>query len=55
MAWGWIAAVGWMVLAVPIALRLGKAIDRADRQELARPDQVPCFPPGDMRSTHRAP
>ena len=42
MGWVWTAVVVWVLLAVPAAVLLGRAIDRADQRELGEA----CEPAG---------
>ena len=48
VGWVWAVVVVWVLLAVPAAVLLGRAIHRADREELEAPapdpDQVPRRP-----------
>ena len=34
VGWVWVAAAVWVLLAVPVAVLLGRVIRRADREEL---------------------
>ncbi len=40
MGWLWTVVVAWVLLAVLAAVLLGRAIQRADREELGEPDHL---------------
>ena len=54
MEWVWTAVAVWVLLAVPVAVLLGRVIRRADREELESPADVPlprsAPPPSEPRT-----
>ena len=49
VGWVWTAVVVWVLLAVPAAVLLGWAINRADRRELGTPAPDTLAPPARAR------
>ncbi len=54
MGWVWTAVAVWVLIAVPVAVLLGRAIHRADRQELEQPIGPPA-PVARSRKLERPP
>ncbi len=42
MGWVWTAVAVWVLIAVPVAVLLGRVIHRADRQESEQPIGPPA-------------
>ena len=55
MGWVWTAVAVWVLLAVPVAVLLGRVIRRADREELEGPADVPLPRPAPPPSEPRTP
>ncbi len=53
--WMWTAVAVWALLAVPVAVLLGRVIHRADREELEEPAGVPLPRPAPPPSEPRTP
>ncbi len=55
MGWVWTAVAVWVLLAVPVAVLLGRVIRRADREERAVPAGVPLPRPAPPPPESRTP
>ncbi len=53
--WVWTAVAVWVLLAVPVAVLLGRVIRRADREELEVPAGVPLPRPAPPPPESRTP
>jgi hypothetical protein len=51
VGWVWTAVVVWVLLAVPAAVLLGRAIDRAERREIGTPGPDTLVAPALPRSS----
>jgi hypothetical protein len=55
VGWVWVAVAVWVLLAVPVAVVLGRVIRRADREELEAPGDIALPRPAPSPSKPRTP